>query len=135
MSTYGTIIKELDASRRLGAELAIERHQQELERSKIERELENLRRSRKNYIDSQISQSQLEYQQKLKEDAEVSEEHINRQKRATAEKAKIAQQDFERERERLNKERNEYDRIDKEFRLVDKQLLDLQARSRLAQEE
>ena len=47
----------------------------------------------------------------------------------------MAQQDFEWERERLNNERNEYDRIDKEFRLVDKQLLDLQARSRIAQEE
>ena len=35
MSHYNTIIKELDASRRLGAELAVERHQQELERSKI----------------------------------------------------------------------------------------------------
>ena len=71
----------------------------------------------------------------MKEDNEVSEEHIHRQKRATAEKAKIAQQDFERERERLNKERNDYDKIDKEFRVVDKQLLDLQARSRMAQEE
>lgn len=35
MAHYSSIIRELDASRRLGAELAVERHQQELERSKI----------------------------------------------------------------------------------------------------
>lgn len=102
MAHYSSIIRELDASRRLGAELAVERHQQELERSKIERELENLRVSRKNYIENQIAHSQREYEDKLKEDAEISEEHIHRQKRAAAEKAKIAQQDFERERVRLN---------------------------------
>ena len=33
------IIKELDASRQLGSELAIDKHQQEMERTKLEREL------------------------------------------------------------------------------------------------
>lgn len=63
--------------------------------------MESLRRSRKNYIQEQIAQSKFEYEEKLKEDTEVSEEHLNRKKKAVAEKAKMAQQDFERERERL----------------------------------
>ena len=63
--------------------------------------MESLRRSRKNYIQEQIAQSKFEYEENLKEDTEVSEEHLNRKKKAVAEKAKMAQQDFERERERL----------------------------------
>lgn len=92
--SYSSIIRELEASRRLGSELALERQYQEMERAKVEQELESLRRSRKNYIDVQIAQSKLEYEEKLKEDTEVSEEHLNRKKRAAAEKAKMAQQDF-----------------------------------------
>lgn len=60
-----------------------------------------MRRSRKEYIDSQVAQSRLEYEEKLREDTEVSEEHLNRKKRVAAERAKVAQQDFERERGRL----------------------------------
>ena len=39
MAYYSSIIKELDASRQLGSELAIDKHQQEMERTKLEREL------------------------------------------------------------------------------------------------
>lgn len=113
MAQYSSIIKELEASRRLASDLTLEKHQQELEKSKIERELENLRRSRKNYIDAQIAQSNEEYHKKLAEDNDISEEHLNRQRKAAKERAKIAQQDFERERERLISERNEHDNLDK----------------------
>lgn len=57
--SYSSIIRELEASRRLSSDLALERHHQQLERAKIEQELESLKRSRKNYIDSQIAQSNL----------------------------------------------------------------------------
>lgn len=79
--------------------------------------------------------SNLEYEEKLKEDVDVSEEHLNRKKRAAAEKAKMAQQDFERERERLIEERNNHDNLDKQYRIIDKNLLDLQTRSRVAEED
>ena len=51
MSSINTLAKQLDASRRLEEELAIERHRQELEKQKIDKELEGLRRSRKEYIE------------------------------------------------------------------------------------
>lgn len=44
---YSTIIKQLDASRRLEEELKIERHQQSIEKQRIDMELEALRRSKK----------------------------------------------------------------------------------------
>lgn len=47
----------------------------------------------------------------------------------------MAQQDFERERQRLLEERNNHDTLDKDYRLLDKQLLDLQARSKYANEQ
>jgi hypothetical protein len=56
-----SIIRQLDASRRLEEELAVEKHRQELERQKIDRELEGLRRSRKDYIDNQIQSTQKDY--------------------------------------------------------------------------
>lgn len=52
MTTYSAIIKELDASRKLGSELALDKHQHDLERSKIQLELDNLQRSRKQYIEN-----------------------------------------------------------------------------------
>lgn len=55
MSSYMSIIKELEISRRLGEEIAHERQMKELERSKIEVELENLRRSRQEYINHRIN--------------------------------------------------------------------------------
>ena len=39
MAYYSSIIKELDASRKLGSELALEKHQQDIQRSKLERDL------------------------------------------------------------------------------------------------
>lgn len=60
---------------------------------------------------------------------------MNRKKRAAAEKAKMAQQDFERERQRLMEERINHDDLDKRYRIIDKQLLDIQTRSRLAQDD
>lgn len=65
----------------------------------------------------------------------MSQEHRNRQQRAAQEKAKIAQEDFTKERDRLFEERNAYDDLDKKYRQVDKALLDLQTRSRIAQED
>lgn len=47
----------------------------------------------------------------------------------------MAQQDFERERERLLEERNNHDNLDKQYRIIDKNLLDVQTRSRIAQED
>lgn len=47
----------------------------------------------------------------------------------------MAQQDFERERERLLQERNNHDNLDKQYRIIDKNLLDVQTRSRIAQDD
>jgi hypothetical protein len=47
----------------------------------------------------------------------------------------VAQQDFERERQRLLEERNNHDTLDKDYRVLDKQLLDLQARSKYSNEQ
>ena len=47
----------------------------------------------------------------------------------------MAQGDFERQRQRLNEERNNHDALDKEYRALDKSLLDLQARSKFANEQ
>jgi hypothetical protein len=71
-----TIAKQLDASRRLEEELAIERHRQELEKQKIDRELEGLRRSRKEYIENQIQTTQKDYESRLKENPDIAEEHF-----------------------------------------------------------
>ena len=71
-----TIAKRLDASRRLEEELAIERHRQQLEKQKIERELEGLRRSRKEYIENQIQTTQKDYESRLKENPDIAEEHF-----------------------------------------------------------
>lgn len=35
MSSYSSIIRELEASRRLGEELALERHHHEIERARV----------------------------------------------------------------------------------------------------
>lgn len=63
---HSTIIKQLDASRRLEEELKLERHQQEIEKQRIDLELEALRRSRKSFIDAQLNSSSQEYSQKLR---------------------------------------------------------------------
>lgn len=42
MSQYGSIIRGLDASRRLGSELNFEQHRQDLEKNKLEKELQGL---------------------------------------------------------------------------------------------
>lgn len=47
----------------------------------------------------------------------------------------MAQQDFERQRQRLLEERNHHDALDKQYRALDKQLLDLQAKSRYENEQ
>jgi hypothetical protein len=47
----------------------------------------------------------------------------------------VAQQDFERQRQRLLEERNHHDALDKDYRAVDKELLDLQAKSKYANEQ
>ena len=94
-----------------------------------------MRRSRKEFIDNQIAQSQIEDENHLKKDSEVTEEHKRREQRATQEKAKVAQSDFEKERERLLNERNEHDNLDKEHRFVEKNLLNLQTRSKVAHDE
>lgn len=39
MASLNSIVRQLDASRRLEEELAVEKHRQELEKQKIEREL------------------------------------------------------------------------------------------------
>jgi len=49
------------------------------------------------------------------------------------EKSKFAQQDFERERDRLLEERNNHDELDKQYRIIDKKLIDIQTRSRVAE--
>jgi len=61
MSSVNTIAKQLDVSRRLEEELSIERHRQDLEKQKIDKELEGLRRSRKEFIDNQIQSTQKDY--------------------------------------------------------------------------
>ena len=71
--SYASMIRELEASRKLETELALEKHHQQLERKKVEAELENLRRSRKEFIDKQISDSRKEYEDRLREDPEVAE--------------------------------------------------------------
>ena len=65
-------MRQLDASRRLEEELAVEKHRQELEKQKIERELEGLRRSRKEYIDGQIQTSQKDYENRLRENPDIA---------------------------------------------------------------
>ena len=47
----------------------------------------------------------------------------------------MAQQDFERQRQRLLEERNHHDALDRDYRVQDKALLDLQARSKYANEQ
>lgn len=47
----------------------------------------------------------------------------------------MAQQDFDKQRLRLVEERNNYDALDKTYRELDKALLDLQARSKFANEQ
>ena len=130
-----TIVKQLDASRRLEEELAVEKHRQELEKQKIEKELEGLRRSRKEYIDNQIQSTQQDYQNRLRENPDIAEEHFQRQKRVEKERSKVATQDFDTQRQRLTEERNHHDALDKEYRDLDKNLLDLQARSKYANEQ
>jgi GTP1/Obg family GTP-binding protein len=127
-----SIVRQLDASRRLEEELAVEKHRQELEKQKIERELEGLRRSRKEYIDTQLQTSQKDYEARLRENPDIAEEHFERQKRVEKERSKVAQQDFEKERQRLLEERNQHDDLDRQYRDLDKALLDLQAKSRFA---
>jgi hypothetical protein len=51
------------------------------------------------------------------------------------ERSKVASQDFETQRQRLLEERNQHDALDKEYRELDKKLLDLQARSKYANEQ
>ena len=69
-------------------------------------ELDNLQRSRKQYIENEINKSQTEYQKHLEENKEITELHKKRELRNTQEKAKIAQRDFEKERARLIEEKN-----------------------------
>ncbi len=47
----------------------------------------------------------------------------------------MAQQDFERERQRLLEERNNHDALDKQYRALDKSLLDLEAKSKYDNEQ
>jgi len=89
-----SIVRQLDASRRLEEELAVEKHRQELEKQKIEKELEGLRRSRKEYIDNQIQSTQQDYENRLRENPDIAEEHFERQKRVEKERSKVASQDF-----------------------------------------
>jgi hypothetical protein len=49
-SQYSSIIKGLDASRKLGAELNLDQHIHELSRSKLEKELQGLSQSRRNFV-------------------------------------------------------------------------------------
>ena len=130
-----SIVRQLDASRRLEEELAVEKHRQELEKQKIERELEGLRRSRKEYIDGQIQTSQKDYENRLRENPDIAEEHYERKKRVEKERSKDAQKDFETQRCRLLEERNSHDALDREYRELDKALLDVQARSKFANEQ
>ena len=130
MSSINTLAKQLDASRRLEEELAIERHRQELEKQKIDKELEGLRRSRKEYIENQLQSTQKDYESRLRENPDIAEEHFERQKRIEREKSKVAQGDFEKQRQRLLEERNHHDNLDREYRDLDKTVLDLQARSK-----
>lgn len=97
--------------------------------------MEGLRRSRKEFIEGQIKSTQLDYDNRLKENPDIAEEHFERQKRLEKEKSKVAQQDFERQRARLLEERNIHDGLDKEHRQLDKKILDLVAKSKLANEQ
>jgi len=135
MSTFNSIVKQLDASRRLEEELSLEKHRQEIEKQKIDRELEGLRRSRKEFIENQIQNTQKDYESRLRENTDIAEEHFERQERIKKEKSKVAQQDFEIQRQRLLEERNKHDALDKEYRAYDKSLLDLQAKSKFAYEQ
>lgn len=56
-----------------------------------------------------------------------------RQKRSEAEKAKVAQQDFELDRQRLINERN--DDLDRKNRIIEKKILDLKSKSRFDSED
>lgn len=47
----------------------------------------------------------------------------------------MAQQDFEKQRQRLMEERINHDQLDKEYRELDRALLDLQAKSKFATEQ
>lgn len=71
----------------------------------------------------------------MKENPAIAEEYFERQKRLDKEKSKVAQQDFERERQRLLEERNNHDALDKQYRVLDKSLLDLEAKSKYANEQ
>jgi hypothetical protein len=135
MSQFNSIISELEASRRVSQELALRRHSQEAERSRIEAELQNLRRSRQDYMEAQVQLSQLEYQKKLTEDSEVSEEHLSRRRRASAEQARFAQQDFEREKQQLVQERGNQEALNLQCAALDRRLVDLQSKSRLVEED
>ena len=128
-------MRQLDASRRLEEELAVEKHRQEIEKLKIEKELEGLRRSRKEYIENQIQSTQKDYESRLRENPDLAEEHFERQKRVDKERSKVAQQDLEKQRTRLLEERNSHDKLDREYRDLDKALLDLQAKSKFATEQ
>ena len=66
MSQYSSIIRGLDASRRLGSELNLEQHKQDLDRNKLEKELQGLSLSRRNFVENSLNQTRQQYEEKLK---------------------------------------------------------------------
>jgi hypothetical protein len=50
MSQYSSIIKGLDASRKIGSEINLDQHIHELNKNKLEKELQGLSFSRRNYV-------------------------------------------------------------------------------------
>lgn len=103
---------------------------QQLERNRLNEEINALNDSRRRLIEKEINNARKEYEERLKIDKDIAAEHLARQKRSEEERKKLTIADINRERDLLLVENRNYVALEAELSVLADKLERLKARSK-----